>query len=57
MEKVVTGLLVLVGTLSAFAGAYVATRHLDKVTIGAGRYSVAALMLLIGAAMAAGILG
>jgi len=51
------GLLVLVGTLSAFAGAYVATRHLDKVTIGAVRYSVAALMLLIGAAMAAGVLG
>lgn len=51
------GLLVVVGTVSAFAGAYVATRHLDKVTIGAVRYSVAALMLLIGAAMAGGVLG
>lgn len=51
------GLLVLVGTLSAFAGAYVATRRLDKVTIGAVRYSVAGLMLLIGAALAAGVLG
>ena len=30
-------LLVVVGTLSAFVGAYVATRRLDKVTIGAVR--------------------
>ena len=51
------GLLVLVGTLSAFAGAYLATRHLDKVTIGTVRYSVASLMLVIGAALAAGVLG
>lgn len=51
------GLLVLVGTLSALAGAYVATRHLNKVTIGTVRYSVAALMLVIGAALAVGVLG
>jgi uncharacterized membrane protein YfcA len=51
------GLLVLVGTLSAFAGAYVATRYLDKVTISTVRYSVAALMLVIGAALAVGLLG
>lgn len=51
------GLLVVVGTLSAFAGAFVATRNLDKITIGAVRYSVAALMLVIGAAMAVGLLG
>lgn len=51
------GLLVLVGTVSAFAGAYVATRYLDKITIGTVRYSVAALMLMIGAALAVGILG
>lgn len=51
------GLLVLVGTLSAFAGAYVTTRRLDKVTIGSVRYSVATLMLVIGAALAMGILG
>ena len=51
------GLLVLVGTLSAFAGAYMATRHLDKITIGTVRYSVAALMLVIGLALAAGVLG
>ncbi len=51
------GLLVLVGTLAAFGGAYMATRHLDKITIGTVRYSVAALMLVIGAALAAGVLG
>lgn len=51
------GLLVVVGTLSAFTGAYVATRHLDKITIGTVRYSVAALMLVIGAALAVGVLG
>ncbi|MET1757010.1 sulfite exporter TauE/SafE family protein [Novosphingobium sp. RD2P27] len=51
------GILVLVGTVSAFAGAYFATRHLDKITLGAVRYSVAALMLIIGAAMATGVLG
>ena len=47
----------LVGTLFAFTGAYVATRHLDKVTIVTVRYSVAALMLAIGAALASGVLG
>ena len=51
------GLLVLVGTLSAFTGAYVATRRLEKMTIGSVRYCVAALMLVIGMAMAAGLLG
>jgi len=51
------GLLVVVGTLSAFTGAFVATRNLDKMTIGAVRYSVAALMLVIGVAMAVGLLG
>lgn len=51
------GLLVIVGTLSAFAGAHVATRHLDKVTIATVRYSVAALMLAIGAALAVGVIG
>ena len=51
------GLLMLVGTLSAFGGAYVATRHLDKITIGSVRYSVAALMLVIGAALGVGMIG
>lgn len=51
------GLLVLVGTLSAFGGAFVATRKIDKLTIGAIRYGVATLMLLIGAALSIGVLG
>ncbi len=51
------GVLIVVGTLSAFAGAYVATRRVDKMTIGTVRYSVAALMLLIGSAMAVGVIG
>lgn len=51
------GLLILVGTLSAFLGAYVATRRLNKATIGTVRYSVAGLMLVIGAALAAGLIG
>ena len=51
------GLLVLAGTLAAFAGAYGATRYLDKITIGTIRYGVAALMLIIGAALAVGVLG
>lgn len=51
------GLLVVVGTLFAFAGAYVATRRLEKITIGTVRYSTAALMLVIGLAVATGLLG
>ena len=51
------GLLVTVGTLSAFAGALVATRYLEKLTVAAVRYAVAGLMLLIGAGLLAGILG
>lgn len=51
------GLLVIVGTLSAFAGAYFATRRLEKITIGTVRYVVAALMFVIGAALATGVLG
>jgi len=51
------GLLVLVGTLAAFAGAFFASRHLEKVTIAAVRYAVAALMFVIGAALASGVLG
>lgn len=51
------GLMMMVGTLSAFAGAFVATRHLRKTTIGTVRKFVAALMLLIGVALIAGVLG
>ena len=50
-------LLVAVGTLSAFVGALVATRYLEKLTIGFVRTSVALMMLLIGAALALGIIG
>jgi hypothetical protein len=49
--------MVLVGTSSAFLGAYLATRHLNRVTIGAIRYSVAGLMFVIGVALAAGVVG
>lgn len=51
------GLLVLVGTLSAFVGVFVATRWLEKLTIELVRYSVAALMLVIGLALAGGMIG
>ena len=51
------GLLMLVGTLSAFAGAYVGTRNIKKHTIGSVRHAVAALMFLIGTALVAGVLG
>ena len=50
-------LLAAAGTLAAFAGAFVATRFLHKVTIRVVRYCVAALMLAIGAALALGVLG
>ena len=51
------GLLMLAGTLSAFSGAYVATRYVEKLTIGSVRHTVAALMFLIGTALVAGVLG
>jgi uncharacterized membrane protein YfcA len=51
------GMLVLAGAASAFAGAYLATRHIEKVTIGAVRYSVAILMFVIGVLLASGVLG
>lgn len=49
--------VVLVGTLSAFLGAYAATRHLDKITVASIRGAVAMLMLLIGFALATGLVG
>ncbi|HJU77352.1 MAG TPA: sulfite exporter TauE/SafE family protein [Sphingomicrobium sp.] len=51
------GLLVLVGTLAAFVGVFVATRWLKKLTIGIVRYTVASLMLVIGLALAGGAIG
>jgi uncharacterized membrane protein YfcA len=49
--------LVAVGTLCAFAGAYLGVRYLRKATIGAVRIVVATLMLVIGAALIAGLVG
>lgn len=49
--------LVGVGTLCAFVGAILGVRYLKKATIGVVRAMVAALMLLIGAALATGVLG
>lgn len=51
------GALVIAATLAAMAGAFVATRFLRKTTIGGVRKTVAGLLLVIGAAMAAGLLG
>lgn len=51
------GTMILVGTLSAFLGAFIAACRLHKVTNGAIRYSVVALMLVIGMALAAGLIG
>jgi uncharacterized membrane protein YfcA len=51
------GLLMLAGTLAAFTGAYLGARYLQKATIGTVRIIVAALMFLIGAALALGIIG
>lgn len=50
------GVLVLAGTVAALAGVIVATRSVKKTTIAAVRYSVAALMLVIGAALATGLI-
>lgn len=49
--------LVAVGTLCAFAGAYLGVHYLKKATIGVVRRLVAGLMLLIGTALVAGVLG
>ena len=49
--------LVGVGTVSAFAGAFLGVRYLHKATIGVIRSIVAALMLLVGAALLTGVLG
>lgn len=49
--------IVLVGAFAAFAGAWFATRRLKKLTLGAVRYSVAALMAAIGTAMTLGLIG
>ena len=50
-------LLAAVGTIAAVAGALIATRYMDKLTISGVRFTVAILMALIGTAMVAGIVG
>lgn len=49
--------LVATGTLSAFAGAWLGARYLRKATVGVVRVIVAGLMIVIGAGLAAGLLG
>jgi hypothetical protein len=49
--------LIGVGTISAITVTFVAARRLEKVTLASVRSIVAGLMLLIGAALAAGVLG
>lgn len=49
--------LVAIGTACAFAGAFLGVRYLKKATIGVVRAMVAGLMLLIGSALVAGVLG
>lgn len=49
--------LVATGTICATVGAWIAMRRIDKVTITSVRFMVAGLMLLIGAALAAGVIG
>lgn len=49
--------LVAIGTLCAFAGAFLGVRYLKKATIGVIRSIVATLMLLVGASLLTGIIG
>lgn len=49
--------LVAVGTLCAFAGAYLGVRYLNKATIGVIRWIVATIMLTVGASLLLGLLG
>ncbi|MFM9863039.1 MAG: TSUP family transporter [Micropepsaceae bacterium] len=49
--------LVAAGTVCAFAGAFLGARYLAKATMEIVRIMVAALMSLIGAALAAGVIG
>jgi uncharacterized membrane protein YfcA len=51
------GGLIAVGTICAFAGAWLGARYVNKATIGVVRLFVVLFMLLIGVALALGILG
>jgi hypothetical protein len=49
--------MIAAGTLAALAGALIGARHVEKVTIDIVRRIVAALMVLVGLALAAGVIG
>lgn len=49
--------LMAAGVAAAFVGAWLGARHVEKTTIGALRRVVAALMVVVGAGMAAGVVG
>ncbi len=49
--------MITVATAFAFAGTFLGTRYLKKVTIGIVRAIVAGLMFAIGAALLAGVTG
>lgn len=50
------GALIIVGTVSAFMGAWLGAKYLKRATIGVIRVCVAALMFAIGTAMMAGVI-
>ena len=49
--------MIAAGTLAALAGAWIGVRHVEKVTMEFVRRIVAALMVLVGLALAAGAIG
>lgn len=49
--------LMAAGVAAAFAGAWLGARYVEKTTIGVLRWVVAALMILVGAGLAAGLVG
>jgi hypothetical protein len=51
-----TGGLVIAGSLAAFAGAYLGSRYLHKVTMVAVQRLVAVMLIVIGSAMAIGLI-
>lgn len=51
------GALIAVGTICAFAGAWLGARYMKKATIGVVRFLVVTFMLLIGAALVTGVVG
>lgn len=49
--------MIAAGAAAAIGGAWIAIRRIERVTIASVRLTVAAMLILIGAAMAAGIVG